>query len=772
VNIKHVFKYSGKAGAPHFVKKSVTATRVVSGFIAPAALTRVIRIASFATRAFALLPTRAPCEKRRFGIFLERVDSPMGGGRRNGASRIRELRHWLATIILAGAAGTASAAESGSSRILYFEPLRLDSASSAVQQKSSQSRELQFDAYGRRFVVSLEPNARLAPLLQAKPGASVPDVQLYRGQVNGDSRSWARISITQGKLQGMLWDGSELYVIEPLSELRDELPADATADSDTTAIFRLADVMMTPGAASCGTEDLANVNRGALAYDSMVKELKATPAIMEAVGASQRLDISVLSDTLLRNRFGSDAQTRDEILRRLNNVDGIYSSQLGVQISVASIDFEDSFSGTTSASSLLSELGNLRRRSPNLSSRGLTHLFTGRNLDGSTVGIAYISSLCDRQFGAGLTESGTRSAWLESLIAAHEIGHNFGAPHDGDAEQACASTPTGQYLMSPSVNGNDRFSPCSLDIMQRRAANASCITPLANADVEVAADLGNARRPVNTPFNWELVVRNAGGLATADTRAEISLPSELTIDEAFVTGGTCISGGGFIGCDLSPIAGGSSATVQLMLRSSVVASHPISVNVSASNDSNTANNRGEGIITTQVEVDLGVSLQAPSSISAGTAFNATLSASNLSGSDADTVTLTLTLPDGFSASSASFGGGSCDIGTGSITCSLSSLAAGANATGTVTLTASSPGSAVLEATVSSSQFDPTASNDVATTTVTVTGMSPASQSGSRSGGGGGALGSGMLALLLAALFSRNLLANHPGSRQSRRTIPS
>src|SRR5690606_28608628 len=144
---------------------------------------------------------------------------------------------------------------------------------------------------------------------------------------------------------------------------------------------------------------------------------------MQAAGATQRLEISVLGDVLLLNRFGSETQAREQILTRINNVDGIYSSQLGVQISIPSIDFGDSLSATTSASSLLNELGDLRRRSANLNSRGLTHLFTGRDLDGTTVGIAFISSVCDRQYGAGLTEARNRSLWTESLITAHEIGH-------------------------------------------------------------------------------------------------------------------------------------------------------------------------------------------------------------------------------------------------------------------------------------------------------------------------------------------------------------
>jgi hypothetical protein len=459
----------------------------------------------------------------------------------------------LATIVIAGVTGSAFASDDAGSRILYFEPLRLATPANPVQQKSSQTRELQFDAYGRRFVVTLQPNDKLSPLLQAESGSSDPDsgIELYRGQVNGVSGSWARISMLAGKIQGMLWDGADL---------------------------------------------------------------KSTAAIMQAAAsATRRLEISVLGDTLLLERFGTDTRARNEILQRLNNVDGIYSSQLGVQITVPSIDFGDSLSATTSPQSLLDELGDLRRRSPSLNARGLTYFFTGRDLDGTTVGIAYLGSVCDRQYGAGVAETRNRSVWTESLITAHEIGHNFGAPHDGHPEGACASTPQGTFLMSSSINGNDTFSSCSLSIMQPKAASASCITALTNADIAVDADLGSARQPLNSSFDWQLTVRNAGGLTTADARAEITLPSALTVEEAFVTGGTCISGGGLITCELGQVVGSNSAVVQLVLRTSVAASHPISVSVSAANESNLANNQGAGTIDT-----LPVAAQSRSSGGGGT----------------------------------------------------------------------------------------------------------------------------------------------------------
>jgi hypothetical protein len=663
----------------------------------------------------------------------------MGGGRRDSATRqIRSRVRWIAALAIFGAfsaaALSADAAAAGDSHILYFEPLRLTAPAAQSQHKSSRSRDLQFDAYGRRFVLSLQPNDKLSPLLQSKPGTAAVD--LYKGRIDGASGSWVRIAVIEGQLRGMLWDGADLYVVEPVSKLRASLPANAPTDDGVTAIFRLADVVMMPGATSCGADTTAPTSKGSEAYGSLLNELKSAPAVMQAAGAVKRLEISALGDTLFADRFATEAQARAEILLRLNNVDGIFSAQLGVEIQVPSIDIGESLSASTSANSLLDELAALRKRSPNLYSRGLTHMFTGRDLDGSTVGIAYVDSLCDRQFGVGLSEVTGRGSWVESLVAAHEIGHNFGAVHDGDQAKACASTPVGQFLMSPSINGSSDFSSCSLGLMQPNIPAASCITNLPAADIAVAASLGVIQRPVGRAFEWDLTVLNSGGVATANARAEILLPPVLLIEDAYVVGGSCNSGAGVISCQLDEIAGGSSTVIHLLLRSDVVGSNSVSVEVSADNESRTTNNRGEGTLSIDPEADLGVSLQAPSSIAIGSAFNVSLSATNLAVIATNGISITLELPDGVTASSATLNGGSCAVQSGAIVCSIASLAAGATVTGSASLNASVAGSALLRARISGSYVDPVASNDTAQTSVTVTTVMSTSAQPAKSGGGG------------------------------------
>jgi hypothetical protein len=153
---------------------------------------------------------------------------------------------------------------------------------------------------------------------------------------------------------------------------------------------------------------------------------------------------------------------------------------VGVELQVVSValagELPAGLSATTNSSTLLEELGQARQGTPALSATGLTHLFTGRQLDGGNAGIAYTESLCSRRFAASLS-SAHNSAVLDSLITAHEIGHVFGAPHDG--AQQCAATPQNEFIMTPTLTtAVTSFSQCSLDEINAVIDSYSCVAAL------------------------------------------------------------------------------------------------------------------------------------------------------------------------------------------------------------------------------------------------------------------------------------------------------
>ena len=654
----------------------------------------------------------------------------------------------VAVAALAPSVAAANDAERAG-RILYFEPLRaLPGAANDAQRKAGTSlQQLRFDAFGRRFDISLGANERL---MASKPEHS--QLELYRGSIDGIAGSWVRLASKGDVLHGMMWDGTQLYAIEPAAEVRDSLTQPLPADAPQTIVFRLADVTIDQGAAACASA--SSPTKGSDAFEKLAGELKNSAVAMQAMGATRRLDVSALSDAQFRARYANEAEARDAILTRLNNVDGIFSSQLSIEIHVASLSVPDAASDQLSAATvpntLLRELALLRKRSPELNSQGLTHLFTNRDLDGNTIGIAYLDSVCDNQNAVGLTES--RNTWLDSLVSAHEMGHNFGADHDGDAQGSCPNTPSSGFLMAPVVSGTDDFSPCSLTRMRQVTQHASCITNLPPANVRIPSDLGLARRQLGTSFMWQLPITNIGGLSSRNVRAELTLPASLGIVDASVLGGTCLSGGGTIECELGDIAGGAVRTIYLELGGNSAGSHAIAAHISADHDTDRRDNDGSGTILVESPADVSVRLRGPTSAMANERFTVDFDVANVAADNAGTVTVKIDLPAGATVGTASLTNGACTSVAASIECTLAPLSAGATASGSVSLTASDVGSAALHAAVSGNYFDTNNANDTADLVVAVSGVvaraspPPASAGASGSGGGGGSFG---LLLLLA-----------------------
>ena len=350
------------------------------------------------------------------------------------------------------------------SRIEHSEPL-------AELQVSADAR-LSFNAFSRNFDIELQPNHALLGALQRHSLGD--EVQVYRGKLKSDDNSWVRIVIAEGVPRGLVFDGSVLYAIEPV---------DGSPGADTQpAMFRLADIVIDAGAVQCGSA--MPVGNAAQLFALVQDDISGT--VMQAAGATSQLDVAVIGDFEFTSDKGASAEA--ELITRMNNVDGIFSAQLGVQINAARIDTypsnNDPFTNEPDAGELLDELTEYRRNTPAQNANGLSHLFTGRNLGGGTAGIAYMNALCSRRFGASLTQA-THSAAVDSLIAAHELGHNFGAPHDGESG-SCSGTPQ-TFLMAPSINGSDTFSNCSILQMRDDVAGASCIVAMATSDVAVGA---------------------------------------------------------------------------------------------------------------------------------------------------------------------------------------------------------------------------------------------------------------------------------------------
>ncbi len=517
-------------------------------------------------------------------------------------------RHLGWVILLASVLPPVSFAEqlSNGFQILYHEPvtgLRFDewAAGDFLSAKPSERRTVtraSFDAFGRRFDLELELNTRL--LKRMAPGARdqlLSRTSLFRGVLEGSVDSWARLAVADNRITGVIWDGHELYSIEPASDVAPYAVQPLNTSLGDTVIYRWSDVAM-PAAAFCGVEHAAAPASGLQQYKNLVNELER--AFLASSVPTLEITLGGVGDDAYRALRGINAESG--IASRLNVVDGIFSDQVGVNINLTEIIVHDAasdpFSATILPIELLNEFSDYKFATPELRSAGLAHLFTGRDLDGTTVGTAFVGAICRQQFGAGLTESRNSGATFDGLIAAHEIGHNFGAPHDGDPNEACAGTPDGMFLMATMFNGSSTFSQCSIDEMTAVMNVASCLTPFVSIDISVALPVNPINQNLNDTFDYQIRVTNLGSEMASSNSVNVTLDGSLTFIGATGQQGVCTTSAGGVDCPIIDLAGGAQQNLMLTLRATQAGSFPSNVSVTTmSSDTNLTNNTVTAIIT-------------------------------------------------------------------------------------------------------------------------------------------------------------------------------
>jgi hypothetical protein len=666
-------------------------------------------------------------------------------------------------------AGLAHGADAERFRILYAERAAFEDvaqradASGMTAAASTRATRTRFDAYGRRFDLKLEANDRVLGAV-----ASGTQAQVWRGSLDGIPGSWARLTVANGRRYGMVWDGRDLYVIEPAADAGASLVGPAPATGDATVVYRLSDTLAPSGGAACATASPGHdgATTGLQAYSQMVGELRAaaatagdttttaTPATAGAT-ATKRIQVSVVADFEYEQQLGVQG-ARDRIVARFNNIDGIFASQVGVQVELASTPrvYETPVQPFTSTdpNSLLNEVSTYRQQllAGGGTSGGLTHLITGRNLDGTTVGIAFIGALCSTKYGVSLSE-GLNS--FGDLIAAHELGHNFGAPHDGETPtsgvNACSAV-TQTYLMSPRINGSNQFSQCSLDQMAPQVAKATCLLPATPPPtVDLGVDPSNpVRALVDRTFALKSTVTNAGTVAASNGRLQITMPAGLAVTLATPSdAGSCSAQAGMVTCAWPTVAAGGSVSVALELRASALGNYAIVARTQVTSDASAANDSATYTATVDPLPDLALDVPATSaSANTETATTVTAGARNPGATAADGGTLTFDLPPQVQAGATLPTG--CTAAASRVTCTLGSVPAGqtvsvalpirglAAGSGTVALTLASPDDATTSNNTGSIAVTVAAASAPAPTPSTTPATAAPVASAASSGGGG------------------------------------
>lgn len=304
--------------------------------------------------------------------------------------------------------------------------------------------------------------------------------RFLEGSIEGIEASWVRLSEAEGRFSGAWFDGTELFLLDPADQVADLL---IESPKGGHVLYRLADVEL-PAFGDDAIELESFAPRPAATgkrvdYRAFAEHLgQALGTQGQAKNPVRQLNVTLVTDTQFSATHGAN---RDAVVAaRMNVVDGIYSGQFQTRIAIGHLRHltDNANMTSTNGSTLLGQFRTFMTSGAGstIPKGGLNHLLSGRGFDGSTAGVAYVNVLCSTGSGYGVNRMpNNNNTW--SLVVAHEMGHNFGASHDGQAGSNCEAQ-TGSWLMSPSINGSSTFSPCSRDRIQPRINAASCFVPL------------------------------------------------------------------------------------------------------------------------------------------------------------------------------------------------------------------------------------------------------------------------------------------------------
>lgn len=579
----------------------------------------------------------------------------------------------LATALLLCCACSAAAAAEPL-RVLYAEPFQPQSASTSGVQKPGPD-SLSVRAFGRAFELELEDNSRLLRGTSTQTRARIGAIKLLKGTVKDAPGSWVRLTLSAGRYSGAFWDGSELYAIAPRETLDGALLAPMAAAA--TAIYRLSDTQGGLFTGTCAVAGSADVSaRPTAKFRSLIRELRAA-ADTAFAAAPREIEISMVGDFEFTSRHGAAAV--GTMVDRMNVVDGIFSNQVGVATVPADfITFTSNIDPFTSSepSALLNQFADYRNATPVVRSRGLAHLLTGRQLNGNVIGIAFLGSLCRAREGSGLTES---SDFIDSaLVIAHELGHNFGAPHDGEAGSSCASTPQ-SFIMAPELNGSSTFSACSLQEMQPRIQAAACVIAARNRDLQVSTASTDIEAIAGQSFEYRVDVASIGDFAALNGVLNVLLPSSLQVLSAQMPGVPCTVSAGSVRCELGEMAPAQSRRLTLSLRPQFAGDLTIDNAVTSTSDSNPANDRRS--VGVHVQQERAIRLTAtpqPLVVTRGDSFDMFYEVAAVGALPLNNMRLNIG-GSGFTPLSASVPGGTCTLQSSpsAVSCELGSIAVGA-----------------------------------------------------------------------------------------------
>jgi len=361
------------------------------------------------------------------------------------------------------------------------------------------------------------------------PGPS----QIWRGVVIGATESRISAVLKDGQLDAQLRltaDG-EVWAIQPLRDV------DPTAAADLHVVYSSADGVSK--GQTCG---------GALEVQGGIAPPPSTPSGFSGLADDKVCEIACDADVEFYNKNGSSvANTENDIELIIDRVQNIYQDDVSIIYEITTIIVRTSEPdpyGSSNAGTLLNQFVSQWNNNHQGIQRDVAHLFTGKNIIGGTIGIAFLNVICNLGSAYGLSESRfTNNLNFRTGLTAHELGHNWAAGHcDGAGDcwimcsgiGGCAGSVTqfGQGSKN-TINNKKNSSNCLDDAVP---PPPSTITSLSSNQI---GPLGGQVTVTGTGLTGATSATVGGQAATVipqnDTTVIVNVPAAQNLGVALLT---------------------------------------------------------------------------------------------------------------------------------------------------------------------------------------------------------------------------------------------
>ncbi|MFT5384031.1 MAG: PKD repeat protein, partial [Saprospiraceae bacterium] len=317
----------------------------------------------------------------------------------------------------------------------------------------------------------------------------------FRGYLNEPNSGKVGLTINDHHFAGTVNQNGILYFIEPLHYLIKDAPR------DIIIAYLASDVKPHEGL-KCGADEF--LKQSQKEYDKHKDHDHSDTGDSRMTGLCLEVDLAIASDYLMYLDYNSSVtQVEDHNITVMNNVANNWDDEFDDEIVfkivtqfVSDCNTCDPWTSSTNAGTFLLSFRNWGQSGGFGVPFDLGQIWTDRNFDGGTVGVAYLDGVCG-SFKYHALQDFTTNSQLLRVMTSHEIGHNFDAFHDA---------PNSGFIMAPSVNNTSVWSTSSQNAINATITqryNSGCFAECSNVPPPVAdfvADQTSGCIPLGVQF--------------------------------------------------------------------------------------------------------------------------------------------------------------------------------------------------------------------------------------------------------------------------------